>query len=90
MELKKVWVIGQNYFIRTITHHYTGTLVEITDKELVLENAAWIPEDGRFSNALKNEEFSEVEPFPDVPIIIGRGTVLDATPITKIFREQKP
>lgn len=75
------WVINQNYFIRTVTHHYTGTLTRITAYELVLTNAAWIAEDGRFSEALKTENFSEVEPFPDGEIIIGRGSILDACKI---------
>lgn len=68
------------YFIRTVTHHYTGLLVQVTDKELVLKEAAWIADNGRFANALASGVFSEVEPFPqDLEVIIGRGAVLDAS-----------
>jgi hypothetical protein len=46
--------VGKNYFIRTVTHHYTGKLIKVTPKELVLKDAAWIADDGRFMNALKD------------------------------------
>lgn len=72
------WKIGQNYFIRTVTHHVTGRLVAVTAKELVLEDAAWIADDGRFSNALEKGELNEVEPFPEGQVIVGRGSLIDA------------
>lgn len=69
--------IGKNYFIRTVTHHLTGRLVKVTSNELVLEDAAWIADDGRFHKALKDGELSEVEPFPNGEIIVGRGSLID-------------
>lgn len=84
------WNIGANYFIRTVTHHLTGQLIAVHDKELVLLNAAWIADDGRFSDAIKNESFNEVEPFPDDrKVIVGRGSILDATEIKTLPRSQK-
>ena len=41
--------IGANYFIRTVTHHHTGKLVQVTSQELVLVDAAWIADDGRLT-----------------------------------------
>lgn len=70
--------IGANYLVRTVTMIQTGKLVAITNQELVLEDAAWIADTGRFSECLKTGEFSEVEPFMN-KIIIGRGSVIDAT-----------
>jgi len=70
--------LGQNYFIRTVTHHYTGKLVRVTAKELVLEDAAWIADDGRFYDALKTGNLNEVEPFPSGEVIVGRGAIIDA------------
>lgn len=71
--------IGKNYFIRTVTHHLTGRLIKVTPKELVLEEAAWIADDGRFHDALKTGNLNEVEPFPkDEEVIIGRGSLIDA------------
>ena len=72
------WKIGRNYFIRTVTHHYTGKLVKVTAKELVLEQAAWIADDGRFYDALRDAKFNEVEPYYDEQVIIGRGSLIDA------------
>lgn len=72
--------INENYFIRTVTFHYTGKLVEVYDNELVLKNASWIPDDGRFADALKTGNFNEVEPYPcEEDVIIGRGAIIDAT-----------
>ncbi len=73
------WKVGKNYFIRTVTHHLTGQLVKVTREELVLKDAAWIADDGRFMQAIKNGELKEVEPFPDdVEVIVGRGSLIDA------------
>lgn len=70
--------IGKSYLIRTVTMIQTGRLVEVFDQELVLEDAAWIADTGRFSEALTTLDFNEVEPFPDGKVIIGRGSVIDA------------
>lgn len=88
-EQKHPFKIGANYFIRTVTHHHTGRLVEVTPTELVLEDAAWIADSGRFSNALKNCSFDEVEPFPPGRVIVGRGALVDAVEIANIQLSQK-
>ena len=81
--------VGKNYFIRTVTHHHTGRLVEVTATELVLEDAAWIADSGRFADALKSCSFAEVEPFPSGRVIIGRGALVDAVEISTIPLSQK-
>ena len=81
--------LGANYFIRTVTHHHTGRLVEVTLTELVLEDAAWIADSGRFSNALKSCDFLEVEPFPSGRVIVGRAAMIDAVEIATIPTSQK-
>ncbi len=84
------WEIGKNYFIRTVTMHHTGRLVAVTQQELVLEDAAWIADSGRFSDALADtDNLKEVEPFPTGRVIIGRGAVIDAAGIGKLPREKK-
>ena len=83
------WIIGKNYLIRTVTMIQTGRLVAVTQQELVLEDAAWIADTGRFADALKKGIFSEVEPFPDGQVIVGRGAVIDAVQITALPRDQK-
>lgn len=74
--------IGENYFIRTVTFHYTGKLVKVYKNELVLEGVAWIADDGRFKEAVESGKFNEIEPYPDKPVIIPRGCIVDATPVT--------
>jgi len=84
------WRIGGNYFIRTVTHHLTGKLVAVTPQELVVEEAAWIADDGRFSDAVNKSVFNEVEPFrADGRVIIGRGSLIDACEIETLPKEQK-
>ena len=84
------WVIGENYLIRTVTMIDTGRLVAVTDQELVLEDAAWIADTGRFAQAVLSGEFGEVEPFPtNRPVIINRGSIIDAVSITKLPMTQK-
>ena len=73
-----VWVIGENYFIRTVTMALCGKLVQVTEQELVLESAAWVADTGRFNNFLENGTPSEVEPFPEGRVIVGRGGLIDA------------
>jgi hypothetical protein len=74
--------IGENYFIRTVTHHYTGKLTDVFEHELVLKGTSWIPDDGRFTQAVEKGTFNEVEPYPkEKKVIIGRGAILDATTI---------
>ena len=87
---KHPYEVGKNYFIRTVTHHYTGRLVEVFKNELVLENAAWIADDGRFQQALEKCEYNEVEMFPaDEKVVIGRGAILDAVIVSKLPASQK-
>lgn len=76
--------IGQSYLIRTVTLYYTGRITKVTPKELVLEDAAWIADTGRFSDALKTGVLNEIEPMGE--IIIGRGSVVDAV----IWRHDLP
>ena len=73
------YVVGEKYFIRTVAMIYTGKLVEVHDKELVITDAAWIADTGRFAQAVATGCFFEVEPYPDsAQVIIGREAILDA------------
>jgi hypothetical protein len=83
------WEVGAIYLIRTVTMIDTGRLVAVTAQELVLEDAAWIADTGRFADAVAKAEFGEVEPFPDGRIILGRGAVIDAVKIKLAPRSQR-
>lgn len=70
--------VGNAVFIRTVTHHYTGKIVEMSPAEIVLVNAAWIADDGRFSECVSKGTAAEIEPYKN-PVSINRGAVLDVT-----------
>ena len=82
-------VVGNAVLVRLVTHYYTGRIVELTDTEIVLEDAAWIADTGRFADALAKGTLNEVEPFPGV-VTLSRGAMVDATAWTHpLPREQK-
>lgn len=56
---------GENVFVRTVTHYYTGRLASCEGGWLHLEFAAWVADTGRFADALKSGVLEEVEPYPD-------------------------
>jgi hypothetical protein len=67
---------GENVFVRTVTHYYTGKLVTISEGFLQLDDAAWIADTGRFSEALKNGKLNEVEPYPGT-CFVSAGAIVD-------------
>ena len=81
--------IGENYLVRTVTMIITGRIIAVYPTELVVEDAAWIADTGRFADNLISCDFSEVEPFPNGEVIIGRGAIVDACVIKTLPRKQK-
>jgi len=74
-----VWSVGEWYLIRTVTMIDVGRLVKVTDKELVLADASWIADTGRFSECLLDPDvINESEPFAN-NCIVSRGAICDAT-----------
>ena len=81
---------GKKVFIRTVTHHYTGYVERVDSMALTLSKAAWVADDGRFHDTMKDiSNVSEVEPFIN-PVKIGLGAILDVTEICgELPTEQK-
>jgi hypothetical protein len=73
------WKIGQLYLVCTVTRYLLGRLEHVGDHEIVLSDCAWVADTGRFSEALRTGKLSEVEPYPDGPVIVGRGAIVDAS-----------
>ena len=71
--------IGRSYFVRTVTNYFVGVLLWVGPQELLLENVSWIADTGRFSNALREGKLNEIEPYPEGPVIIARGAIIDAS-----------
>ena len=70
--------LGTPVFIRSVTYYYTGRIIGLTKEEILLADAAWIADTGRFGTALKTGDLNEVEPFRDV-VSVARGSVVDVT-----------
>lgn len=85
------WEIGKRYFIRTVTMHLHGLLIDIDEHELTLTNAAWIADSGRFMDFITGKKQpNEVEPFEKMAIVkVGRGALVDATQLDQKFEAQK-
>ena len=80
------WEVGSAYLIRTVTMIDTGVLVQVGEHEIILKDAAWIADTGRFNESLKSGKFGEVEPFTDGLVAIGRGSIIDAVKISSAPR----
>lgn len=83
------WEIGKPYLIRTVTMIDTGILVSVGEHEIIMRDAAWIADTGRFAAALESCEFGEVEPFPDGLVAIGRSSIIESVRIKKAPRGVK-
>lgn len=81
--------IGSAYFIRTVTYFATGRVKDIVGQFLVLEEAAWIADTGRFSDAMAKGVMDEVEPV-EGEMFINTNAITDAFPWKhKLPQEQR-
>lgn len=69
--------VGKAYLIRCVTHYQLGRVVSVSPKWVVMDDASWIADTGRFYDFLTKHEANEVEPFPD-PVIVSTGAIVDA------------
>lgn len=70
---------GRTYLIRTVTMVDIGRVKSVHRNFIVLEDASWIPDTGRFNECLKDPNvFQEIEPFAH-PIIVNLSAIIDAT-----------
>jgi hypothetical protein len=77
---------GKKYFVRTVTYHAVGICKEIREGFLLLDEAMWVADSGRLSDALKEGfnkiDSSELEPFNGI-LHININSIVD-------FVEYKP
>lgn len=81
--------VGGKYLFRTVTMIYTGKVKAMAKDEILLTDAAWIADTGRWHDNLKSCKFSEVEPYHN-DVIVFRGAMLDVTEISELPLKQKP
>jgi hypothetical protein len=83
------FIIGEAVYIRTITYHQTGRVIGLTKSFVVLEDAAWIPDSGRFMQAIETGTLDEVEPVT-VPVRVSLACIVDVYPwLHNLPRSQK-
>ena len=71
--------VGEKYIIRCVTYHDVGRVKEIKGDFLILEDASWVADSGRWEEALKTGELSEVEIFPN-EVYVNIGSIVDSAP----------
>lgn len=69
---------GKNVFVRTVTNYFTGRLADTDADFLALDDAAWIADTGRFSQAMTKGALDEIEPYPG-RCYVARGGIIDVT-----------
>ena len=80
--------IGKVYAFRTVTMIYTGRVKATNQQEILVDEAAWIPETERWADFAATGAHKEAEPYTK-PVIISRGALLDSTEIPSVIRKQK-
>ncbi len=79
-DLDKFFKKGEQYFVQTATHYYVGTLADVNDMALLLTDAAWVADTGRFNEFMSGSKPYELEPCGQVPVLISLGAVIAIMP----------
>lgn len=77
-QMRHPFKIGEKYFIRTATYFHLGKLKDIQGKWLILEQASWIADTGRFYDFLKDGKCNEYESFQN-DVYVPLDSVIDIT-----------
>lgn len=67
---------GSAYLIRTVTHYWVGRVDKVVGDFLVLGDASWVADTGRYGEATTADALNEVEPTGRA--IVGLGSIVDA------------
>jgi hypothetical protein len=76
------YVKGQLYHVETATKYYIGTCSDVTDQEIVLQDAAWVAHTGRLNAYLSGSAPTSLEPL-NGPVFISRGAIVAVIPYTR-------
>ena len=75
-------MMGQKFFIRTVTYHMVGKLThKVVDEDTILwcfSGASWVADSGRFMEAIKNGTLNEVEPVGTM--LLNPDSIVDMFP----------
>ena len=75
--LELPYSVGDKVFIRTVTHYLTGRIKRIVGKFLVLTEAAWIADTGRFMKCIEKGNINECEPVTS-DVCVNSDTIVDS------------
>ena len=71
----------QTYFIRTVTFHWLGVVIDADEEWVRLRDASWVADSGRYADALKDPKvLRELEPAPSI-VLVSRAAIVDAVPV---------
>jgi len=70
--------IGEAYLIRTVTYHILGKVESIKGNFLVLNEASWVADSGRFNEAIGKGTLNEIEFVGNA--IVSINAIADAYP----------
>lgn len=78
--------IGEKYFVDTATYSYHGTLISVTDTEIILTKCSRIYSTGRFNAFMKNEPDSNLEVEPMFHKNVNPDVILSRSAIVMLVR----
>ena len=53
--------VGQKLFLRTVTYHIVGRVTKVVGDLVFFEEASWVADSGRFTDAMRDGILKEVE-----------------------------
>ena len=74
----EIFPVGARLFITTTTKYFVGRVKVRTHDFVVLEDAAWVADTGRFNVAMSTGDFDDVEPYVK-PVAISILAIIDVT-----------
>jgi len=78
MKFSDFFTPGKKILIRTVTYFQLGEIRAVGDGFIILKDASWIADTGRFNACLKEGEIEEAEPF-ETDVYVSAGAIVDAT-----------
>jgi hypothetical protein len=71
--------VGKAYLFFGVTRYMIGRVRKVFGDLVVIDEASWIPDTGRFSTAVSEFKLAEVERAPD-GVVVNVSAITDAVP----------
>ena len=81
--------VGGIVFFRTVTTYYVGSVEKISGNFMVLSDASWIPDTGRYYDFIKGTPDSNLEVEPIGNTMVNIDTIIDIQSYGKLLTEQE-